>query len=90
MPSDLAAALDADPRARAAFEALDGTGRYLLVLPLLQARTPETGGSGWTRPSACCTAATRRGRAPAPRRTTGRRPEGVAPWTTVPVGRDWR
>ncbi|MER5490777.1 YdeI/OmpD-associated family protein [Streptomyces sp. NPDC002454] len=42
VPSDLTAALAADPRARAAFEALDGTGRYLLVLPLLQARTPET------------------------------------------------
>ncbi|WP_445399832.1 YdeI/OmpD-associated family protein [Streptomyces sp. LE64] len=42
VPSDLAAALDADPRAGAAFEALDRTGRYLLVLPLLQARTPKT------------------------------------------------
>jgi uncharacterized protein YdeI (YjbR/CyaY-like superfamily) len=42
VPPDLAAALDADPRAGAAFEALDRTGRYLLVLPLLQARTPET------------------------------------------------
>ncbi|MCX5380624.1 YdeI family protein [Streptomyces sp. NBC_00091] len=42
VPPDLAAALEADPRARTAFEALDRTGRYQLVLPLLQALTPET------------------------------------------------
>lgn len=42
VPPDLAAALDADPAARHAFEALDKTGRYLLILPLLQALTPET------------------------------------------------
>ncbi len=41
VPSDLAAVLDADPGARKAFEALDRTGRYLLILPLLQALTPE-------------------------------------------------
>ncbi|MFJ8645462.1 YdeI family protein [Streptomyces sp. NPDC093546] len=42
VPPDLAAALDADPDARRAFEALDKTGRYLLILPLLQAATPES------------------------------------------------
>ncbi|MFD7098730.1 YdeI/OmpD-associated family protein [Streptomyces xanthophaeus] len=42
VPPDLAAALDADPAAGKAFEALDRTGRYQLVLPLLQALTPET------------------------------------------------
>ncbi|MDF9812188.1 YdeI/OmpD-associated family protein [Streptomyces sp. SPB162] len=42
VPPDLAAALDADPVAREAFEALDRTGRYLAVLPLLQALTPES------------------------------------------------
>ncbi|AXK34527.1 OmdA domain containing protein [Streptomyces armeniacus] len=40
-PPDLAAALEADPAAREAYEALDKTGRYQLILPLLQARTPE-------------------------------------------------
>ncbi|MGW7199475.1 YdeI/OmpD-associated family protein [Streptomyces chryseus] len=42
VPPDLAAALDADPVSREAFEALDRTGRYLVILPLLQALTPET------------------------------------------------
>ncbi|MEU2856294.1 YdeI/OmpD-associated family protein [Streptomyces syringium] len=42
VPPDLAAALDADPAAMKAFEALDKTGRYLMILPLLQARTPRT------------------------------------------------
>lgn len=42
VPPDLAAALEADPDARRAFEKLDRTGRYLLILPLLQATTPET------------------------------------------------
>ncbi|MEU9254980.1 YdeI/OmpD-associated family protein [Streptomyces sp. NPDC048270] len=41
VPPDLAEALDADPAARAAFETLDRTGRYLVALPLLQALTPE-------------------------------------------------
>ncbi|MEV7725097.1 YdeI/OmpD-associated family protein [Streptomyces sp. NPDC087917] len=42
VPPELAAALDADPAARAAFEALDRTGRYQVLLPMLQARSPET------------------------------------------------
>ncbi|OKK03783.1 OmdA domain containing protein [Streptomyces sp. CB03234] len=42
VPPDLAAALDADPGAKEAFDALDRTGRYLIILPLLQAPTPET------------------------------------------------
>ncbi|GHH69493.1 hypothetical protein GCM10018781_28080 [Kitasatospora indigofera] len=41
VPEDLAAALAADPAAGRAFRALDRTGRYLAVLPLLQAPTPE-------------------------------------------------
>jgi uncharacterized protein YdeI (YjbR/CyaY-like superfamily) len=40
VPPDLAEALAADPRAAASFEALDKTGRYRLILPLLKARTP--------------------------------------------------
>ena len=42
VPDDLAAALAADPAARAAFDALDRTTRYLVMLPLLQATTPQT------------------------------------------------
>ncbi|MBB5934674.1 YdeI/OmpD-associated family protein [Streptomyces zagrosensis] len=42
VPDDLAAALAGDPAARAAFDALDRTTRYLVMLPLLQATTPET------------------------------------------------
>ncbi|MGX1882043.1 YdeI/OmpD-associated family protein [Streptomyces sp. NPDC055287] len=42
VPPDLAAALDANPAAREAFDALDRTGRYLVILPLLQALTPES------------------------------------------------
>ncbi|MFG2981859.1 YdeI family protein [Streptomyces sp. NPDC048258] len=42
VPPDPAAALDASPEAGKAFEALDRTGRYLVVLPLLQALTPES------------------------------------------------
>ncbi|WP_067459455.1 YdeI/OmpD-associated family protein [Actinomadura macra] len=40
VPSDLASALAAAPEAAARFDALDKTGRYLLILPLLKARTP--------------------------------------------------
>ncbi|MDJ0343496.1 YdeI/OmpD-associated family protein [Streptomyces sp. H10-C2] len=42
LPPDLAAALHANPEAEKAFEALDKTGRYLVILPLLQALTPGT------------------------------------------------
>ncbi|MFE3385900.1 YdeI/OmpD-associated family protein [Streptomyces anulatus] len=42
VPDDLAAALAADPAARAAFDGLDRTARYLVMLPLLRAATPET------------------------------------------------
>ena len=42
VPPDLATALDADPEAKAAFDALDKSARYALILPLLQARTPAT------------------------------------------------
>ncbi|MEV0664036.1 YdeI family protein [Actinomadura luteofluorescens] len=40
VPPDLAAALVNSPQAAARFEALDRTTRYLLILPLLKARTP--------------------------------------------------
>lgn len=42
VPEDLAAALAADPAAARSFEALDRTGRYLAVLPLLQAPTAQS------------------------------------------------
>ncbi|MER5210697.1 YdeI/OmpD-associated family protein [Streptomyces sp. NPDC002838] len=41
IPDDLAAALDQNPSARAAFESLGRTDRYLTMLPLLRARTPD-------------------------------------------------
>ena len=41
VPPDLAAALDNDERAKVAFEALGRSERYALILPLLQARTPQ-------------------------------------------------
>ncbi|KOU77052.1 OmdA domain containing protein [Streptomyces sp. MMG1533] len=41
VPDDLAAALARNPRARAAFESLGRTDRYLAMLPVLRARTPE-------------------------------------------------
>jgi uncharacterized protein YdeI (YjbR/CyaY-like superfamily) len=41
VPDDLAAALAADPAAAKAFETLDKTARYAVVLPLLRARTAE-------------------------------------------------
>lgn len=40
VPPDLAEALAAHPAAAARFETLDKTGRYLMILPLLKARTP--------------------------------------------------
>ncbi|MGP4025747.1 YdeI/OmpD-associated family protein [Actinomadura sp. 3N407] len=40
VPPDLAEALAASPGAAARFEALDKTARYLVILPLLKARTP--------------------------------------------------
>jgi uncharacterized protein YdeI (YjbR/CyaY-like superfamily) len=42
VPPDLAAALDADPRARAVFDGLGRSARYAVVLPLLRARTDAT------------------------------------------------
>lgn len=40
-PADLEAALAENPHARAAFQTLDKTARYLVILPILQALTPE-------------------------------------------------
>ncbi|MEU8137306.1 GNAT family N-acetyltransferase [Streptodolium elevatio] len=40
VPADFTAALDADPEAKRVFDALDKSARYLVVLPVLQARTP--------------------------------------------------
>jgi len=43
VPDDLVAALEREPRAKAAFEALGRSGRYQeVLLPLLTARTPDT------------------------------------------------
>jgi uncharacterized protein YdeI (YjbR/CyaY-like superfamily) len=39
VPPDLAEALTANPEAARRFQALDKTGRYLLILPLLKAKT---------------------------------------------------
>jgi uncharacterized protein YdeI (YjbR/CyaY-like superfamily) len=41
VPDDLTAALDRSPRAKAVFEGLGRTDRYLVILGLLKARTPE-------------------------------------------------
>ncbi|MCX4765211.1 YdeI/OmpD-associated family protein [Streptomyces sp. NBC_01275] len=50
VPEDLATALEANPRAREVFDGLGRTDRYLVMLDLLRARTPE-------RRSACLAAA---------------------------------
>ena len=41
VPDDLTAELEKNPRAKAAFEGLGRTDRYLLMLGLLRARTPQ-------------------------------------------------
>jgi len=40
LPDDVAAALGENARAKAAFEALDKSGQYALILPVLKATTP--------------------------------------------------
>jgi len=42
MPDDLAAALDAEPAARAAYDALDGQNRYAVLWRVHTAGTPAT------------------------------------------------
>jgi uncharacterized protein YdeI (YjbR/CyaY-like superfamily) len=42
VPDDLGAALDADPRARAFFDALNGTNRYAIIYRVNDAKRPET------------------------------------------------
>ncbi|MGP4006481.1 YdeI/OmpD-associated family protein [Streptomyces sp. 4N124] len=42
VPEDLARELERNPRAKAAFDRLGKTDRYLVMLGLLQARTPES------------------------------------------------
>jgi uncharacterized protein YdeI (YjbR/CyaY-like superfamily) len=42
VPDDLAAALDAEPAARAAFDALDGANRYAVLWRVHTAATPQT------------------------------------------------
>ncbi|MGI5378434.1 YdeI/OmpD-associated family protein [Streptomyces sp. CA-251387] len=42
VPDDLAAALKRNPRAEAAFDGLGRTDRYLVMLGILRARTPES------------------------------------------------
>lgn len=41
-PPDLVAALAANPAARAAFDAMSRTERYLIIMNLAKARTPRT------------------------------------------------
>ncbi|KUM67939.1 YdeI/OmpD-associated family protein [Streptomyces sp. ISL-22] len=41
VPDDLATALERNPRARAAFDGLGRTDRYLVIVDLLRARTPQ-------------------------------------------------
>lgn len=42
VPGELAAALDADPRARQAFNQLDGANRYSVLYPVTTAKRPGT------------------------------------------------
>ncbi|MFM9366576.1 YdeI/OmpD-associated family protein [Streptomyces sp. Da 82-17] len=49
VPDDLRAALDADPAARRAYEKLGRTDAYLVLLPLLKARTSEERASALRR-----------------------------------------
>lgn len=42
IPSDFAEALDADPALRSAFEALSNSNKKRIVLPIEDAKTPET------------------------------------------------
>ncbi|MEV8596778.1 YdeI/OmpD-associated family protein [Streptomyces sp. NPDC052012] len=42
VPEDLAAELERNPRAKAGFDALGRTGRYLAMLEVLRARTPQS------------------------------------------------
>jgi len=42
VPSDLAEALAASPRAARAFESLGKTGQYAVILDLVTSRTPKT------------------------------------------------
>jgi uncharacterized protein YdeI (YjbR/CyaY-like superfamily) len=42
VPDDLAAALDADPEARAFFDALGGANRYAILYRVQEAKRPET------------------------------------------------
>lgn len=49
VPAELTAALAKSPLASAAFDRLSRSDRYLLILPLLKAYTPETRASALTR-----------------------------------------
>ena len=54
VPDDLAAALDADPAARAAFDALDGQNRYAVLHRVHTATTDEDPGEADRRARAAC------------------------------------
>ena len=56
VPEDLAAALDASPRARAFFETLDAANRYAILYRVTTARLPETRASRIATFVAMCTA----------------------------------
>ncbi|MGO3147930.1 MAG: YdeI/OmpD-associated family protein [Leucobacter sp.] len=49
VPAELTAALEDNPLASAAFDGLSRSERYLLILPLLKAYTPETRASALAR-----------------------------------------
>ncbi|MFJ7586584.1 YdeI family protein [Streptomyces sp. NPDC097617] len=93
VPPDLAAAFATHPEARKAFEELDRTGRYLVILPLLQALTPETrqvrldravrllaGGGTADSPGGTVSDPAGRTTDPAGRRGAGKPPGPAPPW----------
>ncbi|WP_240803238.1 YdeI/OmpD-associated family protein [Streptomyces sp. A1499] len=84
VPDDLAAALAADPAARAAFDVLDRTARSLVLLPLLRATTPEARRTRLERGGAGACGERASWAAGAMTRSAGRAPRG--PRTARPLG----
>ena len=54
LPDDLAAALDAEPRARAFFDTLTGANRYAILYRVHEAKKPETRAARITKFVAMC------------------------------------
>ena len=69
VPDDLATALDADPVARAFFDALTGANRYAILLRIHEAKRPATRAARIARFVAMCAAGETIHDPPAPRRT---------------------